>query len=104
MSISIIMPAYNSEKFIDKAIQSIQQQSYNDWELLIVDDGSIDNIIGILHLRRFLKEYMIDEDVDIKSLLIDLCLNTASFFIPAFCITYTLYNTRPRKEYAYEKE
>jgi len=36
-----------------------------------VYDGSLDNVIGILHLRRFLKEYMLDKDVDIKTLLID---------------------------------
>ncbi len=36
-----------------------------------VYDGSIDNIIGILHVRKFLKEYMLDRDVDIKSLLIE---------------------------------
>ena len=45
--ISVIMPAYNSETFINKAIQSIQQQSFNDWELLIVDDGNIDNTLNI---------------------------------------------------------
>lgn len=42
-SVSIIMPAYNCEKYIFDSIQSIVNQSYTNWELLIVDDGSTDN-------------------------------------------------------------
>ena len=40
--VSIVMPAYNSEKTIIKSIKSILDQSYHNWELLIVDDGSTD--------------------------------------------------------------
>lgn len=39
----IIMPAFNAEKFIREAIESVIQQSYKDWALTIVDDGSTDN-------------------------------------------------------------
>ena len=41
--ISIAMPCYNSEKYIDKAIESILEQTYCNFELLIVDDSSTDN-------------------------------------------------------------
>lgn len=41
--ISIIMPAYNVEGYIEKTIQLIQRQTFKDFELLIVDDGSSDN-------------------------------------------------------------
>ena len=36
------MPVYNSEKYISEAIESVCNQSYIDWELLIVNDGSVD--------------------------------------------------------------
>ena len=41
--ISIIMPVYNCEKYVSEAIESVCNQSYKNWELLIVDDGSIDH-------------------------------------------------------------
>lgn len=40
--ISIIIPAYNAEKTIDKCIRSIIAQIYTDWEIVAVNDGSID--------------------------------------------------------------
>jgi teichuronic acid biosynthesis glycosyltransferase TuaG len=40
--VSIIMAAYNSEKYIAQAIASVQTQVYTNWELLIVNDGSTD--------------------------------------------------------------
>ena len=39
--ISIIMPVYNSEKYVSEAIESVCNQSYKNWELLIVNDGSV---------------------------------------------------------------
>ncbi len=45
---SIIIPAYNSAKFIDCAINSVFEQSVNDWELIIVDDGSTDDTLSVL--------------------------------------------------------
>lgn len=41
--ISIIIPVYNTEKFLPLCIDSILSQSYSDFELLLVNDGSIDN-------------------------------------------------------------
>ena len=41
--VSIIMPSYNTAKFIGKTIESVLKQTYKNWELLIVDDCSIDN-------------------------------------------------------------
>ena len=40
--ISIIVPVYNSEKYINKCIESVLSQSYINWEMLLIDDGSTD--------------------------------------------------------------
>ena len=41
-AVSIIMPAFNAEKFICETVKSVQAQTFSDWELIIVDDGSTD--------------------------------------------------------------
>lgn len=46
--VSIITPMYNSEKFILKTINSVVNQTYSNWELLLIDDGSTDNTIQIV--------------------------------------------------------
>lgn len=46
--VSIIIPTYNGEKYIQRAIESVLAQSFSDWELIIVDDGSKDNTEKII--------------------------------------------------------
>lgn len=41
--VSVVMPAYNCEKYIAEAIESVQKQTYTQWELLIINDCSTDN-------------------------------------------------------------
>ena len=48
MMISIITPCFNASKFISNTITSIKNQTYNDWELIIVDDCSTDGSIEII--------------------------------------------------------
>lgn len=50
--VSIIMPTYNRAYIIERAIQSVQRQTYEDWELIIVDDASTD------HTRQVLEKYI----------------------------------------------
>lgn len=57
---SIILPTYNRSDFIEIAIQSVLNQNYTDWELLIIDDGSTDNTAGIV------KKYFSDERIIYK--------------------------------------
>lgn len=45
--VSIVLPSYNGERYIREAIQSVCEQTYRDWELIIVDDCSIDNTLKI---------------------------------------------------------
>ena len=49
--VSIIMPVYNGEKYIKEAIDSVINQTYKNWELIIVNDGSKDNT------ERIVKSY-----------------------------------------------
>lgn len=57
--ISIIVPVYNADQYIDKCIDSILNQSYTNFELLLIDDGSVDNSASIC------KQYA-EEDSRIK--------------------------------------
>lgn len=47
VKVSIIMPAYKTEETISFSIQSIINQTFSDWELIIVDDGSPDRVVSI---------------------------------------------------------
>lgn len=46
--VSIVTPCYNAEKYIEETIQSVIQQQYKNWEMIIVDDISQDNTIQII--------------------------------------------------------
>lgn len=45
--VSVLMTAYNREKYISEAIESVIAQSFKDWELIITDDKSTDNTVAI---------------------------------------------------------
>lgn len=49
MKVSIIMPVYNEEKHINEAISSVINQSYESFDLLVVDDGSTDNTVALVN-------------------------------------------------------
>ncbi|MFB2938674.1 glycosyltransferase family 2 protein [Aerosakkonemataceae cyanobacterium BLCC-F154] len=48
-TISVIIPAYNAERTILETIQSIQQQTFQDFELIVINDGSTDRTLEILN-------------------------------------------------------
>jgi len=56
-SVSIIIATYNFEKFLKETIESVFQQTFQDWELIIVDDGSTDKTSEIV------KPYLLDKRV-----------------------------------------
>lgn len=62
--VSIITPSYNCASFIGETIESIQAQTYTNWELLITDDCSIDNSLDVI--SSFVKK-----DPRIKLLILD---------------------------------
>lgn len=48
--ISIIVPIYNAEKYIDRCVSSIVNQTFRDLEIILVNDGSVDNSLSICKL------------------------------------------------------
>ncbi len=47
--ISVIMPTHNRADYLERAIRSVEGQSYNNWELIVVDDGSLDDTPRMLN-------------------------------------------------------
>lgn len=47
--ISVIIPCFNSEDYVSRAIESVLKQSYNDYEIILVNNNSTDNTINILN-------------------------------------------------------
>ena len=45
--ISVVIPAYNAEQFLDETLESVLSQTYENWECIIVNDGSTDNTESI---------------------------------------------------------
>ena len=48
VKISVILSVFNSEEYIKKSIESVLNQSFNDFELIIVNDGSTDSTLNII--------------------------------------------------------
>lgn len=46
--VSVIIPIYNTEKFIEKCVQSVMQQIYQNLDIVLIDDGSTDNSLEII--------------------------------------------------------
>ena len=46
--VSIITPVYNAERFLSDTIKSVQNQTYKNWEILLIDDCSKDNSAQII--------------------------------------------------------
>ena len=50
VKVSIIIPVYNGEKYVSEAIDSVLNQTYKDFEIIVIDDGSKDNTLNILRM------------------------------------------------------
>lgn len=48
MKLSIIIPCYNVASYVERAVRSVQEQPFADWELILVDDGSTDGTLPVL--------------------------------------------------------
>lgn len=52
--VSIIIPVYNVEEYLDRAITSIKKQRYQNYEVLMIDDGSTDK--SLMKLKKYASE------------------------------------------------
>ena len=66
MKISIVMASYNYASIIGEAIESVINQTYKDWELIIVDDGSTDNSVEVI--KKYLNDNRIKLYINEKNL------------------------------------
>ena len=48
MKVNILLSTYNGEQYLAEQVKSIQEQTYQEWELLIRDDGSSDGTVEII--------------------------------------------------------
>jgi len=74
--VSVIIPCYNGEEFIDNAIKSVLNQTYKNWELIIVDDGSSDSSCEIV-------EHYLDDKVRLVKTYISHFINSCFALIIA---------------------
>lgn len=68
-TVSVITPAYNAERFIKETIQSVLDQTYSDWEMIIVDDRSNDGTVE--HIKEM-------QAIDARIKLVELEENSGS--------------------------
>ena len=61
--ISIIIPTYNHSRFLGRALQSIYDQTYKNWEIIIVDNHSTDDTFNIV--KKFDEKIVIKTYIDI---------------------------------------
>ncbi len=47
-AVSVLVPCYNAERFVGRALASLQSQTFADWECIVVDDGSTDGSAGVV--------------------------------------------------------
>lgn len=64
--VSVIMPSYNSADYIDESIQSVIDQTYENWELLITDDCSTDDSVAVIerycHLDKRIRLFRMEKN------------------------------------------
>lgn len=89
MKISIIVPIFNAEKTLIKCINSVLQQTYKNWELILINDGSTDNSRQICEkfMQRDERIHLVNKEnggsIKARQMGIDLCSGDYITFIDA---------------------
>ena len=74
MKISIIMPTYNDSSTIIDTIDSVANQSYSNWQLIIMNDGSTDNVEDVLmRMYMFNIKSMRDDAAHFADIIVQCC-------------------------------
>ena len=60
--VSIILPVYNGEKYLKQAVQSVLWQTFSDFELIIINDGSTDNSSNVIKTFADLRIRVVDQE------------------------------------------
>ena len=55
MKVSVIMPVYNAESTVSQALESLREQSFQSLEIIVINDGSTDGTLDILHRKKGIK-------------------------------------------------
>ena len=61
--ISIVIPVYNAAPYLERTLNSVQNQTFSDWELILVDDGSKDRSLEVI------ENWLVDKDMNKYALL-----------------------------------
>lgn len=56
--VSVVIPNYNYGRYLDQRIQTVLNQSYQDFELILLDDASTDNSIDILQKYKMISMFL----------------------------------------------
>lgn len=104
-AITVLMPVYNASRFLRESIESILNQSFTDFEFLIIDDGSIDNTSAIVESYsdtriRFIKN---DQNLGISATLNRGISLAQSSLIARMDADDVSYPDRLKKQYDYMK-
>ena len=65
--VSVIIPTYNRSKYVTKAIDSVLAQTYRDFEIIVVDDGSTDNTKEVLKPYTDRIKYLYQENTGVSA-------------------------------------